>query len=992
MGKKAKKIHRPPPPKGRSPKIASQEKNANADANANANDEVKQVVERKQCPHLGKGVDLDKLSTKLRSSEPIKCEDCREDADDRRGGKGKGKGGKKKGGDSKSETCVWVCLECGHYACAGKGLPTNPLNHAIRHIRQTRHRLMIQWDNPQLRWCFPCATLIPVEKSEENDETKDVLAEVVKLIKQRSSETPTSSDDVEGVWLGSGSILNETKSQVSVFSSLNGGGGYVARGLVNLGNTCFFNSVMQNLFALDRLRDCYLNMDASAGPLTMSLKKLFAETIADAGKKNIINPKAFFGCIVSKAPQFRGYQQHDSHELLRCLLDGLCAEELGFKKQISTSKDVTASNQGSTLVDVLFGGQISSTLCCVECGHSSTVYEPFLDLSLPVPTKQTPSKRAKASARSKKTKPPPKKGGRNRPKVNKDADQVMGQQPSKPSPSKESSALTHAAEPPKEEMMAASGDSAQIGPVGPVIETEATASVSEGLSAAAESESEQATENSMKQTETSVAEDSWLDYIDPCDDNDLTSQFTDILSLQGSIEEGPLSSETVFGSGLVYKPDGDPNVELNSFSGVPDEEEHPLLVKDSEVLLLPYYGESSSTGEVVKEAEASSSVVSCGQEEIDFVGFGDMFNEPEVIGGPFIGPSLPNAVEETGFMAGNISDSDPDEVDDTDSPVSIESCLAHFIKTELLCDDNAWECENCSKILIRQKFEAKRKQAQTFINLTNGSDAQMCSGPQSLDPAVISNGDISREISADNLGESLLSNDDSHDTSSQNSKTVQNGQPCELGSVVSKCNEGECEIEDAQGEKLASSAHCQESSSDFQAIQSCSAENHSSNDELLQSGTQMAENSQSGESKDEDTRTKSLKVKRNATKRVLLNKAPPILTIHLKRFSQDTRGRFSKLNGHVRFSEIIDLKPFMDARCIDENTSLYHLVGLVEHSGTMRGGHYVAYVRGDKRGGKAGTEGGGSSVWYHVSDAHVRQASIEQVLHSEAYILFYERI
>ena len=76
---------------------------------------------------------------------------------------------------------------------------------------------------------------------------------------------------------------------------------------------------------------------------------------------------------------------------------------------------------------------------------------------------------------------------------------------------------------------------------------------------------------------------------------------------------------------------------------------------------------------------------------------------------------------------------------------------------------------------------------------------------------------------------------------------------------------------------------------------------------------------------------------------------------------------------------------FFYFRCSGEDPPVYRLAGLVEHSGTMRGGHYVAYVRG---GGKKGKE----SVWYNVSDAHVRQVSLDKVMHSEAYILFYERI
>ena len=78
-------------------------------------DEV--AKETNSCPHLVKGVNFDRLSTKIGSSGSVRCEDCREGANDRRSGKGKGKHEKKKGGaslDSKSESkSIWVCLECG---------------------------------------------------------------------------------------------------------------------------------------------------------------------------------------------------------------------------------------------------------------------------------------------------------------------------------------------------------------------------------------------------------------------------------------------------------------------------------------------------------------------------------------------------------------------------------------------------------------------------------------------------------------------------------------------------------------------------------------------------------------------------------------------------------------------------------------------------------------------------------------------------------------
>lgn len=52
----------------------------------------------------------------------------------------------------------------------------------------------------------------------------------------------------------------------------------------------------------------------------------------------------------------------------------------------------------------------------------------------------------------------------------------------------------------------------------------------------------------------------------------------------------------------------------------------------------------------------------------------------------------------------------------------------------------------------------------------------------------------------------------------------------------------------------------------------------------------------------------------------------------------------------------------------------------------MRGGHYVAYVKG---GAKGNTD---NCSWYHASDAYVREVSLEEVLKCEAYILFYEEM
>ncbi|KAK1606546.1 hypothetical protein QYE76_030219 [Lolium multiflorum] len=83
-----------------------------------------------------------------------------------------------------------------------------------------------------------------------------------------------------------------------------------------------------------------------------------------------------------------------------------------------------------------------------------------------------------------------------------------------------------------------------------------------------------------------------------------------------------------------------------------------------------------------------------------------------------------------------------------------------------------------------------------------------------------------------------------------------------------------------------------------------------------------------------------------------------------------------------------DGRPFMDPSSEDKDNLSYRLVGVIEHIGVgVNVGHYIAYVRASR-----GQQGSGPSSWVCANDSIVRQASLEEVLRCEAYILFYERI
>ncbi|XP_014511633.1 ubiquitin carboxyl-terminal hydrolase 27 isoform X2 [Vigna radiata var. radiata] len=82
-----------------------------------------------------------------------------------------------------------------------------------------------------------------------------------------------------------------------------------------------------------------------------------------------------------------------------------------------------------------------------------------------------------------------------------------------------------------------------------------------------------------------------------------------------------------------------------------------------------------------------------------------------------------------------------------------------------------------------------------------------------------------------------------------------------------------------------------------------------------------------------------------------------------------------------------------DASCdsVSQETCLYQLVSVVEHFGKAGSGHYTVYR--SVRGKSSEDELNQTPMhWFCISDSQVRAVSVEDVLSSEASLLFYERI
>jgi len=89
-------------------------------------------------------------------------------------------------------------------------------------------------------------------------------------------------------------------------------------------------------------------------------------------------------------------------------------------------------------------------------------------------------------------------------------------------------------------------------------------------------------------------------------------------------------------------------------------------------------------------------------------------------------------------------------------------------------------------------------------------------------------------------------------------------------------------------------------------------------------------------------------------------------------------------NGHNRnhfpLNEHEDSTEYMPTQQLLENSkNKYALFAVVNHQGTIEGGHYTCFVRQQ------------NGQWFKCDDHLITKASLSDVLNSEGYLLFYHK-
>uniref|UniRef100_A0A1A7YU02 ubiquitinyl hydrolase 1 n=1 Tax=Iconisemion striatum TaxID=60296 RepID=A0A1A7YU02_9TELE len=392
------------------------------------------------CRHIKKGTDQTLLKKLPSVSDWSGCQDCKHEDKDINTRV-------EQDSEEKEEARgMWMCLKCGHMGCGRN----SENQHAIKHYETPRsdpHCLVVSLDSWSV-WCYICddevqysrtghlAQLVSNLKKQissgsikrpEKRVKEEIKEEELLEAKQKTETVNTkeseNKENMESKNNQKKNIKKEIAGKSPNRNTTDESNGVPVKGLSNLGNTCFFNAVIQNLSQTQLLREILnkvtkekmsLEIKACAsldleplqveldqpGSLTLAMCKLLNEI--QESKKGVVTPRDLFTQVCKKAARFKGFQQQDSQELLRYLLDGMRAEEL---KRVSTgvmetlkeskkdadgeqlkalAKDYEKNGFPKNFVDQVFGGEMTSTIMCQQCRTVSVVTEVFLDLSLPV--------------------------------------------------------------------------------------------------------------------------------------------------------------------------------------------------------------------------------------------------------------------------------------------------------------------------------------------------------------------------------------------------------------------------------------------------------------------------------------------------------------------------------------------------------------------------------------------------------------------------------
>ncbi|KAJ8383216.1 hypothetical protein SKAU_G00039940 [Synaphobranchus kaupii] len=230
----------------------------------------------------------------------------------------------------------------------------------------------------------------------------DLYDNILETIK----ELPKPSEEKIKLILNQSAWTSQSNSLASGLLRITGKSETGKTGLINLGNTCYMNSILQTLFMATDFRRSVLSLNLNGSNTLMKKLQLLFAFLAHT-QRAAYAPRNFFEA--SRPPWFTAGSQQDCSEYLRFLLDRLHEEEKTIqafnlaKPALASAEPNSNGSSGAphapdaprpkedpsereedreTLIEKMFGGKLSTGIRCMQCASVSEKEEPFSDLSL----------------------------------------------------------------------------------------------------------------------------------------------------------------------------------------------------------------------------------------------------------------------------------------------------------------------------------------------------------------------------------------------------------------------------------------------------------------------------------------------------------------------------------------------------------------------------------------------------------------------------------
>lgn len=145
-------------------------------------------------------------------------------------------------------------------------------------------------------------------------------------------------------------------------------------GLLNLGNTCYINCILQILAFTPGFIEALRQLEESQFIICFIHTLIILKS-----NQKILDPGIFIKLLKQRLPKYNNNNQFDAHEFLIDLINSL---DIKKDSILFSSYCLQRFHKNKSSVYDLFFGKFRKKIICISCANTNIKYEPFIDLNI----------------------------------------------------------------------------------------------------------------------------------------------------------------------------------------------------------------------------------------------------------------------------------------------------------------------------------------------------------------------------------------------------------------------------------------------------------------------------------------------------------------------------------------------------------------------------------------------------------------------------------